>query len=467
MVNLSELFHPRSIAVVGASADERPGADTWLSRLVDFPFPGPIYPVNPRAQEILGLKAYSSIKEIPDPVDYVIIIVPAPVVPQVMADCAAKGVKVVHIFSAGFREAGTAEGERLEAEVVKIARQAGIQVLGPNCMGIYCPGAGLTNSRELPGDSGSVAFVSQSGGHAIEFARGGAWRGLRFSKVISYGNGCDLTAEDFLDYLADDPETQIIGAYIEGLRDGRRFMKAARHCVETKPLIILKSGFTKAGSRAALSHTGSLAGQEEVWDTFFRQSGAISVASMEEMLEVTLAFYYLPVLNGPRVGLIGGGGGASVNAADALEKAGLQVPSLSENTLAELRRLLPEVGRSVRNPIDLQGGHLGPTHIYRRALELLLADPMVDVGICVVDLQYFSSPEGQAPLQRKVETLLEVAAAQEKPLAVVLRSHASEEGVRLLIREQSRCLQAKVPVFFSIDAAAKALGKLWRYRRRE
>ena len=270
---LRPIFYPRTLAVVGVSRDEAKFGSLFLRALLDFGFKGRIYPVHPEGGEILGLKAYPSVRDIPEPVDLAAIMVPAPHVPAVLEDCLAKGVPGAEVFTSGFSETGDERAAALERELARIARR-GIRIVGPNCFGIYCPGGGLTL---LPGgnfqrESGPVGFITQSGGHAVEFAREGRGRGIRFSKVISYGNGCDLNESDLLEYMAQDDETRIIAMYLEGPRDGRRFARLVKELAPRKPVVIWKAGLTRTGGRAVRSHTASLAGEEAVWEAFFRQT---------------------------------------------------------------------------------------------------------------------------------------------------------------------------------------------------
>ena len=240
----ASVFRPRSVAVVGASSNvDSPGHD-YVRALVDFGFAGPIYPINPRAPEIMGLKAYPSLAAVPGDVDLVISCIPADGVIAMIAEARDKGTTALHLFTGRFSETGDAKAAELEQDVLAAAAAAGMRIIGPNCMGIYDSTAGLSFRPDLPRERGDVAFISQSGNNSVELMLHGAARGLRFSKVVSYGNALDLTEADFLDYLADDPETKVVGAYIEGTRDGRRLLEALRRCASVKPVVILKGGRT-------------------------------------------------------------------------------------------------------------------------------------------------------------------------------------------------------------------------------
>ncbi|MCJ7744273.1 MAG: CoA-binding protein, partial [Dehalococcoidales bacterium] len=249
--NLDFLFHPRSLALVGITTTQR---EHWtrglLEGLLTFQYDGQLYLVNPKGGEIEGHKVYTSLKDVPPPLDYVIGLVPAPAAPGLVRDCAGKGVRAMHFCTAGFSETGEEEGIRLEAELVAEARQHNIRVLGPNCLGIYYPKSRLSFSPIFPRESGVVGFISQSGGNSNYLVRQAALRGVRFSKGISYGNACDLNEADFLEYLAVDPETKIIAMYIEGLKDGKRFRRALEVATKEKVVVLLKGGLTEGGARA-------------------------------------------------------------------------------------------------------------------------------------------------------------------------------------------------------------------------
>lgn len=299
--DLEYLFHPKSVAIVG-------GFQGFLQALLSLEYKGRIYPVHPGEGEIFGFKIYPSIRDIPDTVDHVIVAVPAQHVPQLITDCSAKGVKAIHIFAAGFSEIEDEDGKRQQAEVVAAAQQAGIRIIGPNCMGLYCPKAGLAFGEGAPKESGPVGFSSQSGGNSVYAIDEGAARGIYFSKVISYGNACDLNETDFLEYFTHDPETEIIALYIEGIKDGRSFIQALRQATKMKPVIVYKGGITESGGRAVASHTANISGQDTVWRSLLKQAGAIQVDSMDELLDIVLLFRYMPPPKGRNAAIIGTGG---------------------------------------------------------------------------------------------------------------------------------------------------------------
>ncbi len=378
---LDTMFYPRSVAVVGASSNPAGwGGTDFLTRLRKMGFAGGLYPVNPRATEIQGLKAYPDVKSIPETLDFVIVGVPAPRVPGVLEDCIAAGVKNVHIFSSGFSETGEEEGRKLDEEIVRIIRRGGLRVVGPNCMGIYVPASKLVGWGATPHASGPVAFLSQSGGHAETLSSYAQEMGVYFSKVISFGNARGLQALDFLEYLAQDPETKIITMYLEGLSDGNRVTRLIKEINRTKPVIVWKGGLTETGSRAVASHTASLAGEERMWNAFYAQTGAVRANSLEEIVDVAMTFLHLTPPRGRRALLLGGGGGNSVALADICSREGLEVPTLSPETRRELANFIPLAGNSVRNPLDVWIMQEN-VDLFRRCIEIAVADPAVDLVI--------------------------------------------------------------------------------------
>jgi acyl-CoA synthetase (NDP forming) len=263
--SLQPLFHPTSVALAGITVDHpRHWTRTFLDSLREFQFEGPLYLVNPKGGEISGIKVYQRFMDIPQNVDYVISTVPAKAAPGLIEECAQKCVKAIHFCTAGFSEMGEEEGVWLEPQLAELFRRTGIRIKGPNCMGIYCPGSRMSFDTDFPKESGPVGFISQSDGNTSSLIRRVMSRGVRFSKVVSYGNGCDLNESDFLEYLAADSETKIIGLYIEGVMDGGRFLQTLHKAAEEKAVVLLKGGITEGGARAAASHTGSLAGSEAI-----------------------------------------------------------------------------------------------------------------------------------------------------------------------------------------------------------
>jgi len=313
---IDALFKPRSVAVVGVPRGPKT-AKLFLLSLLELGYQGTIYPVHPEASRIEGIKAYPSVNAIPGPVDLAIILVPHRYSLPVVRECAGKGVKGAVLFTAGYEETGTEEGRRLQEEMLQEARKSGMRLIGPNCMGIYCPASGLSFFPGLSKEPGPLGIVSQSGSLANILARMGPQMGLYFSKVISIGNESDLSSADFLEYLGEDPQTRIIGAYLEGVRNGRRFFRALARAASQKPVILWRAGLTREGARAAASHTGSLGSAREIWESVVRQSGAVSIHGFEPWVDALMAFSLLPEAKGRSMAVVSGPGGLAVSAAEA------------------------------------------------------------------------------------------------------------------------------------------------------
>jgi acyl-CoA synthetase (NDP forming) len=355
----------------------------------------------------------------------------------------------------------------MEARVVARAREGGIRVFGPNCMGLYVPGAKLSFNEEFPKEAGNIGFLSQSGGNAVEMVYSAAARGLRFSKLVSYGNAADVNANELLAYLAGDPETGIICAYVEGVPHGREFFAAIRDAARAKPVIVLKGGRTEAGTRAVMSHTASLAGSIEVFDALCRQVNAIRVNSVDEMVDVATAFRFLGRPSGPAVALVAAGGGFSVFAADEVDEAGLKCPVLPEAAQVSLRELNPAAGTSIRNPVDslaiFEPGGLEKT------LRIVGAAENVDVLIPHVSVGWGGGrramagspmPEPEVFIKALVAQITSAHDAVGKPVAVVVRPALSLEGMERTLLFEAECARVGLPVFPTISRCARAIAKL-------
>lgn len=477
MSRLSELrplFLPKTVAVLGASRDETKFGSRYLRALLDFGFRGAIYPVHPTEEELLGLKAYPSLSAIPGPVEMAAIMVPAPQVPAVIEQCLAKAIPGAQILTSGFAETGEEGGRDLEAQLRSLAGR-GLRFVGPNCFGVYCPAGGLTllPGGNFPREPGPVAFLSQSGGHAVEFAREARGRGIRFSKVVSYGNAADLNEADLLEYAAADPDTEIVTMYLEGPRDGPRFFRLLRDLAPRKPVIIWKAGLTNTGARAIRSHTASLAGEAQLWDAALAQAGAVRVESLEELADAVLAFRTLSPLGGTRVGVVGGGGGISVAAADACDRVGLEVPPFDGEVIAQLRSAVAAVGTSIRNPVDI-GTPIVPPAPFQRVMSIVASAPNVDVVIATQAIYHLLSGRLAPPAETRDQFLkglvavpAEVREHTGKPVVIVLPLGGDEpamieaEQARRLIRDSY--LQAGIPSYPTLERAARAVAHVAHY----
>ena len=464
---LAALFAPRSIAVVGASANERSQGYEFVKGLVDIGFPGPIYPVNSNLSELLGLKAYARLEEIPEPVDYIISAVPASAALEVVEGAKAKGTKLIHFFTARFSETGREDATALERELRRRTSEAGIRVIGPNCMGLYYPKGRITFDPSFLFDPGNVGFLTQSGSHAYRVLSRGLGRGLRFSKVISYGNGLDLNEADFLDHFAQDPETDVIAAYIEGVRDGRRFFEALRHAAVRKPVVVLKGGRTAAGRAAAASHTAALASERAVWQAAVRQAGALEVGSLNDLIDMLVAFRSAGPARGPRAAVLGGAGGETVEAADLCQEAGLEVVPLTQELRERLRDKLPHNWDWVGNPLDssiLTWGRFEAGDI----LQMMAASPAYDLVIANVrGLEWIVAPEddGGKIFRDAIDLLKRLGKESGKATMLVMATPESPEGWRRkpLLDARRELVAAGVAIYSDLERAARTMGRYVRY----
>lgn len=453
---LDYLFHPRSVAIVGIPSDpgDKQGGRFFLDALLEFGYEGSIYPVNPRAGETLGLRVYSDLMSVPEPLDYVICCLRASSTPQLLRDCAAKGVKSVAIYTAGFSE-DSAEGGQLEQDLTRLARQLGVRLVGPNCLGLYCPGAKLSYSPLFSKEAGHVGLVCQTGGGSSDIVQLGMYRGIRFSKAVSYGNAADLDESDFIEYLAQDSDTKMIAAYVEGVRDGRRLAGALRQAAAAKPLILLKGGRTAGGAKAASSHTGAMAGRRESWDALLRQSGVMQVATPREMVDLMVAFRYLKPPRGRRVGIIGGGGGQSVMATDACEQAGLVVPAFSSGTVRQLEKLIPRTGSILRNPVD-SFAPVGSRPLLLDTVKLVAASGEVDFLLMQMSITGVY-PVESAMVEGWVKSIVEASKLVGVPVALVPSNGEVPWKSDLYLSANRWCVDGGVAMYHTLADAARAI----------
>jgi acyl-CoA synthetase (NDP forming) len=467
---LEEIVHPQSIAVVGASGNPNSSGYGFTMPLLTYGFKGKIYPVNPKYPEILGLKAYPSLRDIPGSVDYVISAVPASEVLNMLGDCSRKGVKAVHLFTGRFSETGRRESAELEQEILKLARKSGIRLIGPNCLGLYHPRQGISFSYDFPKEPGTVGLAAQSGGGALNFIYLGSLRGIRFSKVISYGNALDLNECDYLDYFSQDPETKVILMYIEGVRDGKRFFSSLSQAASTKPVIILKGGRGESGIRAVASHTASLAGSMKIWESLIAQAGAVSAEDFDEMADLAVSFHFLPPIQGPRVGVVGGGGGPSVLSADQCEEAGLDVIPLPTEIREELKSKGISIWDWVGNPTD---SSIGGDGAFSGGDMLRMMDRNFDL---LIGIMGEGSPgRKEAIILRRrddVKSYIKVKKEISKALLVMveekslgIKSHNNWRW-RAMSEARTKLIAANIPVYPTMPRAASAARKLVEYYQR-
>jgi len=445
---LQSFFYPRGVAVVGASNDPAKLSHGVLGNLVTHDYRGSIYPVNPRGGEMLGLRVYRSVAEIPDPVDLAVIVLSAERTVEALEACGQRGIRAAILIASGFGELGAGGRER-EAQLREVARRYGMRFIGPNCVGVMDTYAPIDTSfiRTMPGQGG-IGFVSHSGavcGGTMDWASA---VGVGFSRIISLGNQADVDVADALDSLAVDARTRVVVAYIEGLPDGRRFVEAAVRLTAHKPLVVLKAGRTLSGARAVASHTGALAGADQAFQAACRRAEAILVEDLEELVDAGIALTYRRSLPGPRIAILTNAGGPAAEGADALDRQGLRLTDLSEETQARLRACCPP-GAMVGNPVDMLGGPQ-PGH-YTAALGVLLAAPEVD-GVMAVFV-----PQALTPPHDVAVAVGRAAEAADKPVVCAISGGGG-------IRAAARTLHAHaVPHYLTPARAALGLGALRRY----
>lgn len=441
---------PQAVAVIGASRDKEKLGHGVLSNLIEHDYPGQVYPINPKADEILGLKCYPSVLDVPGPIDLAVVVIPNKYVAAALEECGQKGVKGVIIISAGFREAGL-EGVRMEREIVAIAKRHGMRLIGPNCLGVIdtiCP-LDASFAAGMP-PQGKIAFMSQSGALCTAILDWALAAEIGFSRFVSLGNKADVSEVDLLAAWEDDPHSKVILTYIEGLSEGRKFMKIARRVTRRTPVIAVKSGSTDAGSRAVSSHTGSLAGSARAYESAFRQSGVLKAESIQHLFDYSLAFAYQPVLQGGRIAIVTNAGGPGVMATDALEREGLSLASLSRETIDVLRDNLPAAA-SIYNPIDVLGD--APTDRYALALEAALKDEGVN-GVIVI-----LTPQVMTKIEETAEAVGRIAAGCDKPILGCFMGQARVgPGIKVLN-------EYKVPNYPFPERAVGALKAMLDYRR--
>ena len=447
---LEAFFNPQSVAVIGASRSKEKLGHGVLANLIKYGYPGQIYPINPKADEILGLKCYPSVLDVPGPIDLAIVVIPAQFVAAVLEECGQKGVKGVVIISAGFREAGR-EGVKRERKIVDIAKRYKMRLVGPNCLGIIdtvCP-LNASFAAGMP-PKGTIAFMSQSGALCTAILDWALAAGIGFSHFVSLGNKADVAEVDLLEAWENDPHSNVILTYIEGLPAGRKFMEVARRVTRRIPVIAVKAGTTSAGSRAVSSHTGSLAGSERAYEAAFRQSGVLRAESIQHLFDYSLAFAYQPVLRGRRIAIVTNAGGPGVMATDALEREGLSLASLSRDTIEFLRTHLPPAA-NIYNPVDVLGDALADR--YGLALEAVLKDKNVD-GVIVI-----LTPQVMTKIEETARLVGEIAARYDKPVLGCFMGEAKvSAGIKILNEH-------KIPNYPFPERAVGAMRAMMDYRR--
>ncbi len=457
---LDRALNPRTIVVFG---DKNANEFLWLNSLRNFP--GKLYSVQVDSAEMeqieaMGVTNFTSLADVPGPIDYGIVAVPRSVAGRILADCIEYDVGAVTMFTAGFAETGTDDGREAQDRIEAMATEAGMVLIGPNCMGLHNPslGIGFSVSQEKY-EGGNVGFASQSGSHAIAFSLAGPANGIKISKMVSFGNGILLENADYLEYFAQDPQTEVIAMYVEGLHDGRRFFDLLKKTTPRKPVVIWKGGQTEEGKRATASHTASLAESMAVWEAVARQTGAILVETLEEAVDTVKALLYLPPVTGYGCGLTGGAGGQSVSLTDAFAKAGMAVPALSEDSYKTLAEFFSLVGASFRNPIDMGSNRREIDTI----LDILAGDPVID--IVVVQMGSLLHPRSRKTMASQADALIKLRERTEKPVVAIPYSAAPHREAELLAEIEIRVQDAGIPAFPSFQRAGNALKNVVGYHR--
>ncbi len=461
MTDFEKLFNPRSIGIIGVN--ERREGGYFLHCLLNIGFDKPIYLFNPRlkGQTLQDIPVFGSVLEIPDeePIDYVILAVPARICPSVLEECGKKGVPFVTIFASGFSEVGN---RHLEVEVLEIAKKYSIRIIGPNCLGIFVPKNRISFTLGLLNrESGNFGGIFQSGGLAIYVtAKGQSIYGTNPSKVISIGNQIDLNFVDFLEYFLEDDETKIIALYVENIKSqeiGRRFLKIVKKIsLKGKPVILWKVGSGEATRETIMSHTGGLAGSLKIWEAVAKQTGALMVRDSNELINLAMTFQNIGSMPMNRnMGITTGGGGASIETADTFERNNLKIPKLAPETVAKFREFVPAVNTIFRNPLDL-GGSMGNPETFYKTLITLDSDPNISavIFIKVYDFNHTF-----------LQTIKRAYKEMKKPLICIaykIVDDTSDYANKILFKRE--LFKLKIPVFESVDLAAKALDKMCTFR---
>ena len=456
--NLDFIFRPHSVAVIGASNDPLKWGN-WVSRsLIDSSWKGTFYPVNSRTSEVCGFRAYPSVLDIDETIDIAVIGIPIRFVPDAVRDCIEKKVKAVIIISAGFAETGE-DGKKVQDEIVEMARKAGTRIIGPNCAGLFNASVDL-NTSVISFDKGPLALISQSGNFAVNINNFAKKRGLGFSKWISIGNQADVGFDEYLEYCKDDPDTRVILIYMEGLKNGRQFLRIAKETVKVKPIVLLKAGSSSAGIRSASSHTGALAGSDKVFSGAFKQAGIIRVTDSNELLDMGEALLKCPLPKGNSVAIVSDGGGDATMAADAAERNGLFIPDLLPETQEKLLKLIP-IGavHSVKNPVDWASE--ADLWCFAKLTEVLLEEDYIDGVIIAGGFGQYevNQPQFGTVEHEVADEIGKLENKYRKPIMVQTSAFWDNPRSLQILRAQG------VPVYPTVEIETRYMRALIEYRQ--
>jgi len=447
---LEHFFNPSSIAVVGASQNPGKIGHDILHNILQYGYKGNVYPINPKTQEILGCEVYPDLISAPSGIDAVIVAVPPAAVMSVVEQCGKKRIDSVVIITAGFKEIGP-EGARLEENLAVQASELGIRVIGPNCLGIIDTSSSLNASfaAGMP-LAGHIGFFSQSGALCVAILDWALGENIGFSRFVSLGNKMDISETDIMLSMGQDENTRVILGYLESIEDGPRFMKAAREVSKTKPIIIIKSGTTSAGAKAASSHTGALAGSDHAYRAAFKQSGIIHAESMQSLFEYAMAFANQPLPKGPSLAIITNSGGPGILAADACDRSSLHLTPIRKETADRLREFLPPIA-SLYNPIDIIGD--ASHERYKKTVEVVLKDDFIHSVLILL------TPTAAVDAEAVARAIVSLAEDSDKPIMTAFMGEKKVRGARRIFQDHV------IPTYDYPEDAVAALDAMLSYRQ--
>ncbi|MDD5723322.1 MAG: CoA-binding protein [Syntrophales bacterium] len=456
-MGLRNLFYPDSIAIIGASTGPGGRKIPYLQIMQTLGYTGKLYPVNPKYQEINGVKFYPSMNDLPEGIDLVIASVPVEKSLEVTRTAARKKVKFLHFFTSGFSELGN---HSLETQLLRAAAEGGTRIVGPNCIGVYCAESHVSFTLEAQGDiPKEVAFFGQSGGTTSNFLRMAMAREIGLNKVVSYGNQIDVAVGDYLTYFAGDEEIRVIAGYMEDIKNPRKFLKALGEATRTKPVVILKGGITQQGARAAASHTGALASDHAIWSSAIHQHGGVLVETFEQMLDFVMMATAKRTPHGPRLGFLGAGGGTAVAFTDLAILAGLSLPELQMATQEAISQKIIAVNTSTTNPVDL-GFYGFEFDVMAHTIRALAQDKNIDLIVPYFSADFIAGSQSDR-LESGPKTIIDIAGEIDNPVIPVLSKFAEAnidvERVRLSIFSAFR--KAGLPVYSTIQDLVYATKK--------
>ncbi len=463
-MDLKALFYPESVAVIGASDNLGGGKIPYFHILQANGYRGKMYPVNPKYQEIGGVKAYASLEELPDGVDFTIVSAPAQQSLDIVRTASRKNFKFIHFFTSGFSETGNAA---LEEEMVAAARSGGLRIVGPNCIGVHCTESGLSFLGSLSTRTpGAIAFLGQSGGITGNFMGMALSRKIPLNKVVSYGNQIDIRVEDYLDYFATDDGVRLVACYVEDIKDTRAFLDVLRRTTASKPVVILKGGKTASGSQAAASHTGAMASDYVIWAAAARQHGAVLVDDFDQLMHAVMMGAAPQQPRGKRLGFVGAGGGVSVLFADMAVEAGFSLPELGERTQARIAERIRGINTSTTNPVDL-GAYGFDLSIMLHTMKALDEDDCIDVVVPYFSVEYILHAELLLNVKNSEQPILDMAREMKKPVVPILANFVEDnlDMERTRIATFAALRKAGFPVYSKIQDAVYALKKSFEWTR--